>query len=984
MGLCDHLPIGAGVVSNCVSISNDIRVQWRARRITKPATTGTFYLTLFAVAVATFLILPPASAAADKTELPTEIVSIMEAAEAGDADAMVSLGGIFSQGKDVEIDLDEAVHWYEMAAKQDNLIGLFSLGLTLDRRRAVGDLEKTVEVFQRGFDIVAASHGPDHQFAGAFLTGLGSALGSLNRFDDALDAYDRARDIFSASGDADTLAIVKNDSAIIYAKMGRHEEAVAAFEFVALHYELNEGPDSKNLADILLNVAASLQNLSRYDEAINAYSRSLEIYGKTQPRPHESIGDLFRNLGRLYWKRRGEDAYNEATGAYFKAWDHYGKVFGEDHESLARIMYQIGDINFELGRYKQAVGNYQDGLRTFDKIYGPDSIRSAGALANIALSRFLAGNVEQALGEYRRATGILIADFNRRGERATGTAALGIDPIRESRSTFKGLVEAAATIAGGNPDADSIEETYAAAQWSSRTTAAAALAQMSARFGAGDSELASLVRERQDRIAQWSQADNRLIRARNHEAQNGDSELIDELSRKREAINNLITEIDTELQKTYPEFSELARPAPLTVAETQALLKPGEALVKFLVAPAQTDIWLVTNDHVRWVTKKIGEDDISKMVSELRVGLDRYGSDTRGANAIDRDNRPGQGLRFDLHLAHKLYDVLLGEFNATLAGIDHLVMVMNGPLQSLPPAILVSSKPAPRYGNYDELSTVDWLIRRHALTVLPAVSSLRALRRVQTTEATDRSPFVGFGDPVLTGAADASDETHSVSPNPALAALFRGALADVDQVRKLAPLPETKYELQTIAGLLGANADSLFLGEQANEAALKGLALENSRILAFATHGLVAGDIEGLTEPALVMTPPDVPSDENDGLLTASEIAQLKLNADWVLLSACNTASGDGTPGAEGLSGLARAFFYAGTRSILVSHWPVQSDAAVELTTGAFAARDRDETIGRAEALRRSILAFIDNPDRPENAHPERWAPFILVGEGLL
>jgi CHAT domain-containing protein len=127
-----------------------------------------------------------------------------------------------------------------------------------------------------------------------------------------------------------------------------------------------------------------------------------------------------------------------------------------------------------------------------------------------------------------------------------------------------------------------------------------------------------------------------------------------------------------------------------------------------------------------------------------------------------------------------------------------------------------------------------------------------------------------------------------------------------------------------------------------------------------------------------VLTPPERPSQEDDGFLAASEIAALDLNADWVVLSACNTAAADGTPGAEGLSGLARAFFYAGARALLVSHWSVHSAAAVALTTAAFGSLREDPSIGRAEALRRSMVQLIDHGPDPSPAY---WAPFVIVGE---
>ena len=117
-------------------------------------------------------------------------------------------------------------------------------------------------------------------------------------------------------------------------------------------------------------------------------------------------------------------------------------------------------------------------------------------------------------------------------------------------------------------------------------------------------------------------------------------------------------------------------------------------------------------------------------------------------------------------------------------------------------------------------------------------------------------------------------------------------------------------------------------------------------------------------------------------MLTASEVALLKLDADWVILSASNTASSDGEPGAEGLSGLARSFFYAGACSLLVSHWPVGTNSAVELTTGIFEEMKTNPEIGRAEALRRSRIRLINNQVHPEYAHPYFWAPFVVVGEG--
>ncbi|MCC7253052.1 CHAT domain-containing protein [Hyphomicrobium sp.] len=547
--------------------------------------------------------------------------------------------------------------------------------------------------------------------------------------------------------------------------------------------------------------------------------------------------------------------------------------------------------------------------------------------------------------------------------------------------------------------------------------AAAAIAKMAAR-GLGGPVLAEKVRKLQDIEAQIANLPLKSGGLSDGKA----SELAYEYR-----------VIDAEIAQEFPRYYELVNPRALAIDEVQNLLLSDEALVltigapALLSAPEETFVTVVTKTEVRWTRTALGPEAIAVEVSALRCGLDEeeWATATKARRCgellkLNRNPDPSDPLPFNVGRAHTLYKELLGPFERMIKG-KRLLIVGSGALTSVPFSVLVTEKPsAPFLRNFEQYFGVAWLAMRNALVTLPAVSSLSSLR--QQTESTTfaSAQYAGYGDPVLAGddricrTVKAPDDCPSLEPAARVAstsierATVRGSGArrsgganveDVfasagdtvsmrDQIRALCPLPDTAYEIKCVAKRF--SNPHLGLNETATEADLKKLSasgqLSQYRVLHFATHGLLAGDVQRITrrqgEPALVLTPPEKPADAyDDGLLMASEVAALQLNAEWVVLSACNTAAGDKI-GAEALSGLARSFFYAGARSLLVSHWPVYSDAAVRLSTRAFAELDGDTSIGRAEALRRAMIALMSDLTQKDNAHPAVWAPFVLVGEG--
>jgi len=529
------------------------------------------------------------------------------------------------------------------------------------------------------------------------------------------------------------------------------------------------------------------------------------------------------------------------------------------------------------------------------------------------------------------------------------------------------------------------DETFVAAQWVGQTSAGLALARMSARLKTMSAELEPLIIRREELNREW------------HRSPDAD-------------LEKEINKVDKQLGTVFPAYLALAVPRAIERVEVQRLLDDKEALfLTFEATDKQMYAWLITKNEVRWVRSPLDAESLAHEVAALRCGLDAAVWETEeGQNkCLDLGTIPkgDLSLPFDAQRAHTLYKALFSQVEDIIKGRD-LLVVPSGPLTQLPFQVLVTA-PSTR-GDHKSAA---WLAREHAITVLPSVSSLKALRHVARPSGATQ-PMVGFGNPLLDGqqsdpkygtyyknraelaAAKQScpstktDWQHMSSlfgPHRGVAPLrMRYGLATLADLRIQTPLPETADELCAVARDLKAGDTDIRLGTRATEQNVKALsasgALARYRIVHFATHGALAGQFSGTTEPGLILTPPDIATLEDDGYLSASEIAGLKLDADWVILSACNTAAG-GADSAESLSGLASAFFYAKARALLVSHWAVYSDATVKLITNAIREMTVDARIGRAEALRRAMIALLEK-GQPHETHPSFWAPFVLVGEG--
>jgi CHAT domain-containing protein/Flp pilus assembly protein TadD len=569
------------------------------------------------------------------------------------------------------------------------------------------------------------------------------------------------------------------------------------------------------------------------------------------------------------------------------------------------------------------------------------------------------------------------------------------------------------------------ETSFELAQLARISKASTAISQMASRSARRDPELERMVKERQDLEGEWQILQNHLIEVRSQALNTRNISTETDWTKRLDQISARAAEIDQILRARFSDYAKFVFPEPLSVAEVQHELAEDTALVLFFDTPKmsfdseETLVWVVTKHDASWNSVPLGTEGLKERVQALRCGLDRDPAVWRDMESIDRcqkllgsEARIGDdgSLPFSFAAAYELYDQLLRPFESLLAG-KRLLLVPSGALTSLPFQVLVTAKPRiPLSRKYNDFKGVSWLGRSSPLTVLPSVSSLQALTQFARQSQAEKA-YLGYGDPVLRGNAACppkgevphtcvSPQQPATSPDlaqvsvagaPSMDQIYRGGASRekiIAAVRDACPLPETAYELRCIAERIGLSQSELRLGKDATEADIKEMSrdqkLKDFRILHFATHGLLAGETARLTklrrEPAIMMTPPDdlaSTDPDDDGLLTASEISQLNLDADWVVLSACNTAAGDASD-AEPLAGLARAFFYAGARSLLVSHWPVPSVITVRLLNGTFSKLYESNSLTHAEAVRLAMIDLMDGNDI-EAIHPSAWAPFSVI-----
>ncbi|HEY2245977.1 MAG TPA: CHAT domain-containing tetratricopeptide repeat protein [Bradyrhizobium sp.] len=814
-------------------------------------------------------------------------------------------------------------------------------------------------------------------------------FGRAGKYDEAIPLAQTMVANLDKGAPSRDLGAALNNLAQLYGDVGRDAEAEPLYKRALAIMEKTVGLDSVDIAPELNNLAALYQRQLRYAGAEPLFKRALAIRERSLPATHPDVGQSLNNLATLYER---QDRHTDSEPLFKKALAIYEKVAGAESPPVATLLNNLGQVYKVEGRTAEAEPLIKRSLAIREKVLGrdhPDVARSLNNLGDLyqrqqrfaeaepILKRALAVR-EQAVGPDHPDTAASVNSLASLYQ-AEGRAADAV-PLVE-RAIGKGRAQLGIALAvlfdaqrqQIMPTEQALDEALDVIQRGTQSSAASAVNKLAVRIAAGNDRLAELVRRDQDLAGEADTLDKAVVAALSKQGQRDPATA----QRGRERLAAIAAE-RASLQKTFaaefPDYSALSNPLPLKAKEIQSLLAGDEAMVLFALADRDSYAIALTRDGFDWKRIPFGADAMSQKVSAFR----------RGLHIGQASDASGKSKLFDLGLANELYAALFGQVEAVVKDKRSLLVAPSGALTALPFHLLVTEKPAAAIPETIEgYREAAWLLKRQAVSVLPSVASLKALRGLARRDQAVK-PMTGFGDPLFSPEGSGGEKrTASRSlTSVAYTDFWRGAGVDRTMLAAaLSQLPDTADELNAVAKDLGVSKSDIHLGSDASETTVKRTRLADYRVVYFATHGLVAGDVKGIAEPSLALSIPREPSAFDDGLLTASEVAQLKLNADFVVLSACNTIAGD-RPGAEALSGLARSFFYAGARALLVTHWAVVSEATTRITISTFDRLKADPKIGRAEALRQAMLGYLNDTSSPQNAYPAFWGPFALIGEG--
>ena len=817
----------------------------------------------------------------------------------------------------------------------------------------LGDYRKALEYFGQGLELRRAlGQRPEESIA---LNNIGRVHDLLGEAQKALDYNHQALQIRRALGNRLMEAASINNIGLIYDWLGEKEKALEHYKQAL---ELFRAANDRNLEATALNNIGGfyLNTLKDSKTALDYYTRSLEIrQALGQP---IDLAIMIDNIGHLYNlsgdPRKALEYHREALQIRQKA----GHRLGE-----AASLSNMGAAYSSLGELSTAYDYFNQALK-LHRLLG-DRTREANALYGLARTERDRGNLNEAR-ELMEASLDLVESL--RG--GVTSQAFRASFLAQKQDFYEFYTDLLISLHQREPGK---AHNLAAFEASERARARSLLELLAeARIDVEQGISTELKQRERATHLRIARVQGQLIQAYSQaQPERSKTAVLEEELKQADAERELLS---AEIRQRHPRYAELQYPAAPKLKEIQALLDDRTVLLEYALGQKTSFLFAVTREDFLVVPLPPAAA-IRTEVEALRAVI---------------TSRP-QRSNFEKQINHsrKLFRDVLEPASKLLAGKQRLIIVPSSILHYLPFEVLLTK------GEEKTLATMTpaqlpYLLRDHAISYVPSAAVLASLRNRPAKSAAGKS-FLAFADPVYGNLTEAPLGL----PQPNL----RGAFGDERQWR-LGRLLESRREVEQISALFPRDQVSLLLREQASEENAKTAGRFNQfRFVHFATHGLLneerpsytglilsLGDSQENSPSTDSKAPASTKPNGNpqsatrnpqseDGLLQAYEIFNLKLNADLVVLSACETGLGKEVQG-EGLVGLSHAFFYAGTPSLVVSLWKVQDRSTADLMVNFYREIGRTQT--KSEALRQAKLRLIE---QNRYADPYYWAPFVLTGD---
>ena len=828
------------------------------------------------------------------------------------------------------------------------------------------------------------------------------------QYEDVERKYKYALEILGKSFGLEHLyvGLVFNNLAEFYASVGRETEAIKLFNYSLEIYKTHYGLNHVKVAMILCNLAdIYYMKLDDLLHALTIYKHSLKILENQQGPRHDKVVDIMYNLGRI---SHDLEHYEEAESYYKVVLKIYEETIGLKHNSVADLLFNFTSLYETQNKYSQAIPLYEYSLEILKEHSVENDPKMAVSYLKMAYTHSNNSDLKKAYSYFEKANNIISHCLKNDQLEFVEEHVINDNVIIPNSYLDQSLLSYYLSQEFPEDEDEYKNDSFKCSQMAQQIDQLNGLKQVGAFYDGEDTLLAEYVADKLVLTTKWNGNYQNLKETLSKPLDQQDK-MAEATQRKLiENIDENLLQINKSLSEGFHDYVDLLTPHCINIDEIQSVLRKDEALVHFSFTANEGIVWVLTHDEADWIKLSIGEDQIREKVEKLRYGLDHtlwqtMGEAKRGQDILSVDYNwgnysQGQPLPFDLSIAHELYMNLFEDIEKFIKDSD-LIVITPPSLARLPLSVLVTDdKKTGTPTKYSDYRKVSWFGLKHSISLLPSVTAMRAIRStLEISEPKKRFLGICHGyDPNSQSNIPKEDKEASKdqskpqdnqkkSPFSKVANFSRGVLIDTNILRYDVPESDSIIEFQNLVSCFDNDEISVLFGKEATVEHIKEIEnngqLREYGIIHFA--GSVVMNPKGIDkfQPTIELSP--VKTEEqlsSNHYLGASDIVHFHLSANWVLLPASHKLQ-QKEDNLSGIHNLARAFFFSGAQTLLITHWAVNAEASSKILKEIFNLYENDTDLSRAKCMREAISNIIQDKSRPWNCHPSTWGAFSIIGE---